>query len=141
MAIYERLPCGTILFRAILHKDWIIDGNQIHWLAFYLREDDKGKISLFTSIEASQKELPRPTYGNISVHVGKVRDISIDGETLDVEQDRDVHASIVGMTDFWLEQDKKKRKFLKNKVRNFCEDIAEKASRIYNFSELHPEDE
>jgi len=142
MAAYQRLPCGTILFRAILHKDWIRDANQIDWLAFQLRKEDKGKVSLFTTIEAIQEELPKPTYGNISVHVGRVRDISVDGDKLDVEQDRDVHVSIVGMPDFWIEEDdKRKRKVLKNKVKNFCEDIAEKASRIHNLSELYLKNE
>ncbi len=41
------------------------------------------------------------------------------------------------MPDFWIEEDKAKRKVLKNKVKNFCEDIAEKASKIHNLSELY----
>jgi hypothetical protein len=137
MVTYETLPCGTIVFRAILNKDWVIGDKSVHWLAFQLREEDKGKVSLLMTTQASEEHFSKPTYGNISVHVGRLRDIVIEGEKLGIEQDQETHASIIGLPNFWLEEDTKKRKILKNKVKNFCEDISEKASRIYELSELY----
>lgn len=139
MPDFAPVPCGTIVFRAILSKDWITNDTEVHWLSFQLREDDDGKISLLISPEAAEVHFGRPTFGNISVHVGRVKDIPVENGSLNVEQDKPDHFSLIGLPNFWNVTENSKRKALKSVVKNLCEDIAEKASRIHNLSELYNE--
>ncbi len=86
---------------------------------------------MFFDKQEAGKEFERPIFGFLTVHIGSVRKISIDEEdNLDIIQDRDKHALIVGIPNFQLlSKDNPNRKSLKKKANLLALEIAEKASK------------
>lgn len=95
---YSELPCGTIVFRALIHEHFVSTavGNVLP-AAFFRRElpQDKNGLSLGVDTTADdylKKRFRKPTYGVGTLHVGRVRDIG-----LNVVQDGPDHASLTGV--------------------------------------------
>src|SRR5205823_3038198 len=98
-------PCGTIVFRLLLKRDWIDpDGGGPQPAAFYRRILPDGRpaedgLSVFIadkcSVDEARAKLDR-VRGVASLHVGRIRDLP---ENLDVVPDSDdeQHAEIRGM--------------------------------------------
>ncbi len=128
MANFPPLPCKQILFRAVLHESQIKNGK-LKWQAFKRLEKDKDGVSLFMTVENAQEGLKDPIAGMSSVHVGRVRDSSDGENSLEVEQDADIHANILGIPYIW-DKVEPERKHLEDKMTFLCRRIAETAARL-----------
>lgn len=94
---YPELPCNTITYRAILRKEWVKKDGSIRWQAFKPMAKDSDGVSTFLTTEACVENLLEPYFGTMSVHIGRVRDSSDEGVTLNVIQDNIYHAPIIGL--------------------------------------------
>ncbi len=76
------------------------------------------------------ESLDNPVEGVISVHVGRVRDVSNETYTLNVIQDKPIHAFIRGLLypDKFEGEEKTK---IYDDMKSLCMEIAEKAAREY----------
>jgi hypothetical protein len=91
------LPCSTIVYRALLSKDWLDpDTGEVTENAYLLRDyrnETKLSVKIAEICTAEKcKSQFSPCFGVASLHVGRIRDIG-----LDVVADRDDHASIIGL--------------------------------------------
>ena len=102
------IQCEEVLFRAILNKRHIADG-QVQADAFVLRKADEGKLSTYRRklvTFAECKASFKACVGVVTLHVGHVRATGIDeGLSLDVIGDElpsdsiPGHASIINVPD------------------------------------------
>jgi hypothetical protein len=102
------LQCEEVLFRAILNKRHLTDG-QVQADAFVLRSVDEGKLSTYRKklmTLAACKAVFRTCVGVVTLHVGHVRATGVDeGLNLDVIGDElpsdpiQGHASIINVPD------------------------------------------
>jgi hypothetical protein len=100
MRRYAILPCGTIIYRALLRQQWIDRRNsRVVTTAFLRRPQSSSKdqdgLSVNISNNCSIQEVIshfNSCYGIASLHVGRIRDIG-----LDVVQNTYQHANIVGL--------------------------------------------
>ncbi|MEW5856827.1 MAG: hypothetical protein AB1861_05540 [Cyanobacteriota bacterium] len=91
-AKFEPLPCSSIVYRALLRKNWIDeDTGKVKADAFFLREHELG-----LSVNIAATCLPEQCAARFnkcsavaSLHVGRVRDLG-----LDVVPDSETHANI-----------------------------------------------
>lgn len=135
MTSFPQISCNKILLRAILQKkDWIKD-DEVQWLAFFPAETDKGEgISVIFDKKDAHLFFKRPIYGYISVHVGHLRKTEGYNGNLDIIQDREKHALIMGIPYFFSEEDKEKRKAMKFNAQRICKEIVKtKAVRLNEF--------
>ena len=91
----ESLPCKTVVFRAITRKQWVDKPTQaVSPGAFFRRPppDDEDGISVDIDSPTSCVKIFNKTFGVVSLHVGRVRDIG-----LDITVDDPPHANIVGV--------------------------------------------
>jgi len=133
MAEFSALPCEKIVFRGAIYPDWIKKNGKIQWQAFKLSvkdEDDGVSLSL---VPGKFEGLNNPVEGVISVHVGQVRDVSNETYTLDVIQDKPIHAFIKGLLcpDKFEGEEKAK---IYDDMKFICMEIAERAAREYKTS-------
>jgi hypothetical protein len=96
MSVYQKLPCNTIVYRAMRNRSWINRGEGVVSPAAFVRrssDTDGLSVNLATvcTIEDVRKKLTT-CHGVISLHTGRIRDI-----TLDIQQDSYDHANIVGV--------------------------------------------
>ncbi|WP_009630750.1 hypothetical protein [Synechocystis sp. PCC 7509] len=92
---FEPLPADSIIYRAILRKQWIDeDTGRIKADAYFLRANELGlSVNLASAYSLEQcANLFRKCYGIASLEVGRVREIG-----LNVEQDSPDHANITGL--------------------------------------------
>lgn len=133
MAEFPDLLCEKIVFRGAIYKDWIKKAGKIQWQAFKLSLKDKdGGVSL-SLVPDKFEGLDNPVEGVISVHVGHVRDVSNEIYTLDVIQDKPIHAFIKGL----LCPDKfegEEKAQIYDDMKFICMEIAEKAAREFKTS-------
>jgi hypothetical protein len=97
MKQFEPLPADSIVYRAILRKQWIDeDTGRIKADAYFLRAGEPGLSVNIASVYSPQQcaELFRKCYGIASLEVGRVRELG-----LEVEQDSPHHANIIGLPD------------------------------------------
>ena len=128
MANFPPLPCSKILFRAVLHESQIKNGK-LKWQVFKRLEKDRDGVSLFTTIENASEGLKRPFAGMSSVHVGRIRDISDNDGNLDVEQDEEFHANILGIPYIW-DKTGAERTISEDRMIFLCRQIAKSAARL-----------
>lgn len=94
---FEPLPCSTIVYRALLKKQWINeDTGRVKADAYFLREKEKNtglsvNIAAACSPEQCAKRFQK-CFGVASLHVGRIRDVG-----LDVVRDSLDHANITGL--------------------------------------------
>ncbi len=97
---FPKLPCATIVFRALIYSDWIDQTTkEIAPAAFVRRKPPLDEKGLSVSINCSaadylRQRFKKPTFGVGTLHVGKVRDLHAG---LDVVQDAADHAVITGI--------------------------------------------
>jgi hypothetical protein len=92
---FEPLPADSIVYRAILRKQWIDeDTRRVKADAYFLRANEFGLSVNLASVYSPEQcaKLFRKCYGIASLEVGRVREIS-----LDIEQDSLNHANITGL--------------------------------------------
>jgi hypothetical protein len=92
---FELLPADSIVYRAILRKQWIDeDTGRIKADACFLRIGEPGLSVNVASVCSPQQcaEFFRRCYGIAALEVGGVREIG-----LEVEQDSPNHANIIGL--------------------------------------------
>lgn len=130
MANFPPLPCSQILFRAVLHESQIKRGK-LKWQVFKRLEKDTDGVSLFLTVESASEGLKDPIAGMSSVHVGRVKDVSDNGNNLDIEQDDEFHAVIIGIPYIW-DKVGTERNDLEDKMTFLCRQIAETAARLIN---------
>lgn len=95
MSQFEPLAKDAIMYRSILRKQWIDeDTGRVKADAFFLRVKEPGlSVNLASACSPQQSaDLFRKCYGVASLEVGAVREIN-----LDVEQDSETHANVVGL--------------------------------------------
>ncbi|WYL98011.2 MAG: hypothetical protein HEQ35_26125 [Gloeotrichia echinulata IR180] len=95
MSEFEPLPPDTVVYRALLRKQWIDeDTGRVKADAYFLRASEPGLSVNIASVCSPEQcaGLFRKCYGVASLEVGRVREIG-----LDVEQDSRNHANIVGV--------------------------------------------
>jgi hypothetical protein len=95
MSQFERLLGDSIIYRAILRKQWIDeDTGRVKADAYFLRASEYGlSVNIASACSPQQcAELFRKCYGIASLEIGRVRELG-----LDVEQDSPNHANIVGL--------------------------------------------
>src|SRR5438445_149374 len=98
---FPPLPCSTIVYRAMLRRQWIEKRtNRITSAAFIKRPRERGGDDAGLSVGIANRctlEAFRcgftACYGVTTLHVGRIRDI----DELDVEQDEPAHANITGL--------------------------------------------
>jgi hypothetical protein len=91
---FPPLPCNKIVYRSLTKRRWINeDTGQILPSAFHLRKD-KLEIGVSVNVISPQDCVKIFNKCTIvaSLHVGRVRDLG-----LDVVQDKDNHANIIGL--------------------------------------------
>lgn len=128
MANFPPLPCSRILYRAVLHESQIKKGK-LKWQVFKRLEKDKDGVSLFLTVESASEGLKYPIAGMSSVHVGKVKDVSDNGNSLEVEQDEEFHAVILGIPYIWNKVGEE-RESLETQMTFLCRRIADTAARL-----------
>lgn len=125
---FPTLPCGTILFRAVLYHNHIKKGK-IKWQAFKRREADSDGLSTGLTEAAALSEL-QDVAGVVTLHVGYIRDI-VDGEVrLDVIQDEELHALIIGLPYLHDIADSNERNRQEDIEQRLCKQIRDKAARL-----------
>lgn len=123
---FPALECSVIAFRAIQCADHI-KPESIHWRAFVVKQSDTTGVSVSLTTENCGDDLPVQPIGVASVHVGKTRDINIDGIALNVEQDANTHANITGLPYPYLDGNKDTE--LWGLMTRCCREIARLAAR------------
>ena len=121
--------CSRILFRAVLQSGWIGGKGRIRWQAFQRWPKDTDGVSLFYSSEAAERELSDPISGMMTVHVGRVKDITDDEISLDVVRDSADHAVITGIP---FKRDCDGNAELYGQMIALCRRLAETAARLYD---------
>ncbi len=130
MSNFPALDCQQILFRAVLLKDWIRPDRSIKWQAFKRFRKDYDGVSLFFSRQGAVENLREPYFGLMSVHVGRIREINLQGIPLDVIRNEPEHAYIheVPCPDHIDDEDEKLRRT--EAMRYLCDRIAKEAARL-----------
>ena len=95
--MFHPLSCPTIIYRAILRKNWIDKHNNRVTSAPFFRRPSKDidGLSVHIAGSCSLEEIYasfNQCFGVVSLHVGHIRDIG-----LDVSQDSISHANIIGL--------------------------------------------
>jgi hypothetical protein len=97
MSNWEPLPDDTIVYRALLRKQWIDeDTGRVKADAYFLRTNESG-LSVNIASVCSPEQCAgsfRKCYGVASLQTGAIREIG-----LDVDRDSIDHANIVGLPD------------------------------------------
>lgn len=96
---YEPLSCSTIVYRALLRKQWIDkDTERVKADAYFLRKNKNEKgLSVNIAARCSPKQCAakfNKCFALASLHVGRIRDLG-----LDVIQGSSDHANIIGLPD------------------------------------------
>jgi hypothetical protein len=130
MPDYPELPCSQIVYRAILYKDWVTANGKIRWQAFKLFPKDTDGVSTSLTPEACTDGLEKPIFGKLSIHVGRVRDCSTEQAALDVIQDGETHASIIGLPYPYSATNEEEQQQLNDMMIFLARRIAEKAARV-----------
>ena len=126
MGDFPPLPSESIVFRAIIYDNLIKNGS-IRWQAFKPREKDTDGVSVAFTVQDAASQFSNPIFGMISVHVGRVREISYQDIILDIIQDEETHANITGIPYVWnVEGDGKIR--LEDIMQYLCNQIVKLAS-------------
>jgi len=134
MANFPPLPCSKILFRAVLHESQIGKNGKPKWQVFKRLGKDTDGVSLFMTVETASEGLKDPIAGMSSVHIGRVRDASHENDKLEVEQDEEFHALILGIPYIW-DKVGAERENLEVKMTFLCRRIAENAARLLTTNE------
>lgn len=95
MSQFELLANDAIIYRALLRKQWIDEDTfRVKADAYFLRAGEPGLSVNLASVCSPEQcaRLFRKCYGVASLEVGRVREIG-----LDIQQDSDNHANIVGL--------------------------------------------
>lgn len=129
MPTFAALSYETLLFRAILEKSWKTKDGKLKWQTFKRMKKDVDGVSIFTTPESAEENLQRPFFGMASVNVGKVRESSTDEDVLDVIQDAETHANIIGIP-YIYDKPENEQDNLNAKMIFLCRRIAENAARI-----------
>jgi hypothetical protein len=133
MAAFPVLLDETIMFRAVLEKSWKTKDGKLKWQTFKRMRKDTEGVSVFTTVESATENLLKPFFGMASVHVGRVRQASTDADSLDVIQDEETHANIIGIP-YIYDKPEDEQNLLNDKMIFLCNRIAKQAA------ELLPED-
>ncbi len=92
---FEPLPSNSVVYRAMLRKQWIDeDTGRVKADAYFLRTNESGLSVNLASVCSPEQcaKLFRKCYGIASLEVGRVKEIG-----LDVKQDSLNHANITGL--------------------------------------------
>lgn len=126
---FPALECSTCVYRAIQCDDHIKSAS-IHWRAFVVKQNDTEGVSVSLTQENCGDDLPIAPVGIASVHVGRTRDVDVEGLTLDIEQDTDTHANITGLPYPYI--DGAKDTELWGLMTKGCREIARLAARKFD---------
>jgi hypothetical protein len=95
MKQFDTLDQDAIVYRSLLRKQWIDeDTHRVKADAYFLRPMESGlSVNLASATTPAQcARFFRNCYGVVSLEVGQVRQIG-----LEIEQDSDNHANIIGL--------------------------------------------
>jgi hypothetical protein len=136
MPPFRSPDCSVVVFRSVLFEKWIQRKKNatmpsLRWQAFKRLQKDTDGVTIWFDKESSSKELENPTFGDISIHVGRVRDCSTTSDNLDVVQDSSNHGFIDGIPYVWnLPEGSPERMDLERRMMDCCREIVVKAARL-----------
>ncbi|MEZ2234300.1 hypothetical protein [Microcoleus sp.] len=92
---FEPLPESAIVYRALLRRQWIDEGNNLVVFSAYLLRPNEPGLSVTIASVCSPEQCAakfQNCYGVASLQVGQIRELG-----LDAIPDSDSHAQIVGL--------------------------------------------
>lgn len=137
MQTFPEVSPTQVLLRTLLSKRGVREGKP-HFSAFMPKPKDKDGISLFYNEQEAGKRFENPIYGFLDVYVGSVRKIKHNEESLDVIQDEEFHALIIGIPNFNLmpkdtKEQREARKTVEKQAEVLTLVIAKQASKINSY--------
>lgn len=128
MGDFPPLQSESLVFRAIIYDNLIKKDGSVRWQAFKPRERDVDGVSVAFTVQDAASQFSDPIFGMTSVHVGRIREISHQEISLDVIQDEETHANIIGIPYIWnVAEDEKIR--LEDIILYLCNQIVKLAAQ------------